>query len=132
MDDTRPATPADLPARPAWSWTASEVTSIIGIPLITYVGGVAASGGSVPGFILVCFAAIGMVTFQALRVTRRNQPRTPRYTNALAVAVAVISIVTGWNLLQFTPSSALSTWLGPAVPVILFLTLVALIRWGRR
>ena len=132
MDDTRAATPADLPAQPAWTWTPSEITSVVGIPVIAYVGGVAAAGGSVPGFVLVCFAAIGMVTFQALRVTRRNQPRVPRYTGPLALGIAAFSIATGWNLLQFAPNPTATTWLWPLVPAALFLALVALVRWGRR
>lgn len=132
MDGTPRATLADLPSAPAWQWTASEITLITGIPLIAYIGGVAAAVGSIPGFALVCFAAVGMVTFQALRVIRRNQPRVPAYTAPIAVFVAVVTIVTGWNLFQFAPHTALTTWLWPAVPVVLFVVVVALIRWGRR
>ncbi|MEI2268827.1 hypothetical protein OHB93_05875 [Microbacterium sp. No. 7] len=132
MDDARRATLADLPSAPAWRWTASEITLIVGIPLIAYIGGVAAAAGSTPGFVLVCFAAVATVTLQALRVIRRNQPRVPAYTAPVAVFVAVVTILTGRNLLQFAPHTSLATWLWPAIPVALFIALVALIRRGRR
>ena len=132
MDDHRYATPADIPAAPRWRWSASDLTLLIGMPLVAYLGGVGAAMGSATALILVAFAALVTVTFTALRTGRRNQPRLSRITQPAAVFVAVITIVTGWNLFQFAPHPAAVTWLAPAVPVALFAILVALMRGVRR
>lgn len=115
-----------IPAAPPRRLTAADVTILVGLPLVAYVGGLGAAFGNGAGLVLSGFAALGMIAFRTLRINRRNEPRIPPYTHYVAIAVAVITFVTSWNLYRIQPESWTVMYLAPAAPVVLFGMLVAL------
>lgn len=116
----------EIPAAPPRRLTAVDKTMLVGLPLVAYVGGLGAGFGNGAGLVLSAFAALGMIAFRTLRISRRNEPRIPPYTHYGAIAVAVITFVTSWNLYRMQPVSEAVTYLAPAAPAVLFGLLVAL------
>lgn len=115
-----------MPAAPPRKLTVVDKTLLVGLPLIAYLGGLGAAFGNGAGLVLSGFAALGMIAFRALRINRRNEPHIPPYTHYVAIAVAVITFVTSWNLYRMQPGSEAVTYLAPAAPMVLFGVLVVL------
>ncbi|MFB9073731.1 hypothetical protein ACFFX0_22015 [Citricoccus parietis] len=116
----------EVPSAPPRRLTVADITLLVGLPLVAYVGGLGAAFGHGAGLVLSGFAALGMIAFRSFRINRRNEPRIPSYTHYVAMAVAVITFVTSWNLYRIRPESEAVIYLAPAAPMVLFGLLVAL------
>lgn len=115
----------EIPRAPKRVFTASDWLMVLGAPVILYVGGLGAAGGSMGGLILVGFAGLVVVTLQIVREGRRNEPRMSKWTRYGAIGVSVFGFVWSWDLFHRPVEAGMWQYVWPAAPVVVYLIFVA-------
>lgn len=122
----------EIPRVPRRKFTATDWLLLLSTPVVLYIGGAAAAGGSVSGLILVGFAGLSVITIRTVRLGRLNEPRVSRWSGPGAIMVAVFGFVLSWSLFQDPVNGSVEQYLWPIIPVALYLIFVIAMFLPRR